>query len=484
MDILEKLKLRIEFEKVQSCLFYKEGKLNVNLLRTYTIDTINHLLLNYNEDHEFVQILNKVKFDLDRSTRIICLDFPANETERDTVVDFIFDENTLVGSDDIFDTLCEFDLFDDTLPGINQSDIERITAENHEKVFCHIGYKVEDTEVLCKSENQDFISSSTNYLIVCDGVGSGINSKDISAFIGNQFSKFIESFHVNLKSINEFSRSSFIQQGVYLLNQQLVNLMKSNEFNDGNSGTTMSSAIKISTNAYHICSIGDSPVYLFDLFKGFYKLNSDDTLISKLQKKGFFHKSPLENDLTISFLRSMWPNKSDENLYSMANQCIVKSFGFKPDAVTFSNSNNQTLQVENSSGIIICSDGISDQFEDEIFYNLILLGGIKEMITEYNLILYSEFFNYSDMFIRDILNRNILDFTNISDIKRIYDKISSRLFLTYGFQIKNVVFKGAIKEVSKEALLVMQNKRLTTQNKPYPGFKKPKSDNIAIGYLI
>jgi len=106
------------------------------------------------------------------------------------------------------------------------------------------------------------------------------------------------------------------------------------------------------------------------------------------------------------------------------------------------------------------------------------------MITEYNLILYSEFFNYSDMFIRDILNRNILDFTNISDIKRIYDKISSRLFLTYGFQIKNVVFKGAIKEVSKEALLVMQNKRLTTQNKPYPGFKKPKSDNIAIGYLI
>ena len=57
MDILEKLKLRIEFEKVQSCLFYKEGKLNVNLLRTYTIDTINHLLLNYNEDHEFVQIL-------------------------------------------------------------------------------------------------------------------------------------------------------------------------------------------------------------------------------------------------------------------------------------------------------------------------------------------------------------------------------------------------------------------------------------------
>ena len=51
-------------------------------------------------------------------------------------------------------------------------------------------------------------------------------------------------------------------------------------------------------------------------------------------------------------------------------------------------------------------------------------------------------------------------------------------------RIKNVVFKGAIKEVSKEALLVMQNKRLTTQNKPYPGFKKPKSDNIAIGYLI
>lgn len=484
MDILEKFKLRIEFEKKQSCFLYKEGKLNDNLLRTYTIDTISHLIVTYNEDYEFVKTLKEIRSDLDRSTRIICLDVPQDVQESDTVVDFIIDENTLISNDDIYDTCSEFELIEDTLPGIEQIDYDRLVADKINRVFCHIGYKIDDSEVLCKSENQDFIASSNKQLIVCDGVGSGINSKDISEFVGIQFSNFIESFYANLKIINEFSRSAFIQQGVYVLNQQLTSLMKSQQFNDSNSGTTLSGAIKIGPNAFHICSIGDSPIYTFDIFKGFSQINTDDTLLKKLYKKGFFANSPSENDLTISLLRSMWPNNSDENLYSMARQCIVKSFGFKMDGVTFSEGNNQTIHLESSSGIIICSDGISDQFNIETFHLILLLGGIKEMIREFNLERYADCFNYSSAFMKQILSSCILDFNIRTHIKVIYNTILAKVFSTYGFHVNDVILTGGIKEVSNEALLVMQNQRLNHLHQPLNGFKKPKSDNIAIGYLV
>ena len=484
MDILERLKLRIEFEKKQSGILYSQEKLNVNILRTYTRDTIAYLIKEHAGDIELVKTLVKIHSDLDTHTRIIQLDSEhSNIQESDTVCDFVIDENTLVSDDDIFDTCSEFELFEDTLPGVQQRDESRIVATQAHKVFCHIGYKTEEDNVLCKSENQDYIHQSQNHLVVCDGVGSGLNSKDISEFVGSQFANFIDSFIVNMRVTNEFSRSSFIQHGVLVINQQVIQLIESKQFVDGNSGTTLSSAFKVGPNSFHISAIGDSPIYLFDLFNGIRQLNTDDTILNKLKNQGYFVNNPMENSNTINLLSRMWPNDPTENLLSIAKQCIVKSFGFKQSGVLFSENNNQTIHLESTSGILICSDGISDQFNLDGLYSCILLGGIKEMITEFNLLSYSHIFNYTPHELLKILNSNITQYSDLKSVKVIYRSILNKLFYTYGFSLLDIILKGGIKEASKEALLAMKKSRIDFVNANH-AFLKPKSDNISIGYII
>ena len=484
MDILERLKLRIEFEKKQSNILYYQDKLTTNILRTYTRDTISFLIREHADDVELVKNLVKIHSDLDRHTRIVQLDSDyLNTHESDTVYDFVIDENTLVSEDDIFDTCSEFELFDDTLPGIEHSDESRIVASQSYKVFCHIGYKTEGDNVLCKSENQDFIYQSPNHLVVCDGVGSGVNSKDISEFVGSQFASFVESFIVNMRATNEFSRSAFIQHGVLVINQQVIKLIESKQFVDGNSGTTLSSAFKVGPNSFHVSSIGDSPIYVFDMFNGFRQLNTDDTILNKLRNQGYFVNDPLENSNTINLLSRMWPNDPIGNLLPKAKQCIVKSFGFKQAGVIFSKNNNQTIHLESTSGILICSDGISDQFTINGLYSCILLGGVKEMISEFNLLSYSHCFNYKENELLKILNSNITQYSDLKSIKTIYRNILNKLFYTYGFHLLDIILKGGIKEASREALLAM--KKSTTQfAATNHAFVQPKSDNISIGYII
>ncbi len=106
------------------------------------------------------------------------------------------------------------------------------------------------------------------------------------------------------------------------------------------------------------------------------------------------------------------------------------------------------------------------------------------MIREFNLAKYANCFNYSSGFMNQILSSSILDFHSRGHIKDVYNTILSKVFSTYGFQVKDVILTGGIKEVSSEALLVMQNLRLDHLHNPLSGFKKPKSDNVAIGYLV
>jgi len=484
MDILERLKLRIEFEKKQSRILYEQDKLNVNILRTYTRDTISFLIKEHAGDIELVKTLVKIHSDLDTHTRIIQLDSEySNTQESDTVCDFVIDENTLVSEDDIFDTCTEFELFDDTLPGVEHRDDSRIVAAQAHRAFCHIGYKTEGENVLCKSENQDYIHQSQNHLVVCDGVGSGLNSKDISEFVGSQFANFVDSFIVNMRATNEFSRSTFIQHGALVINQQVIKLIESKQFVDGNSGTTLSSAFKVGPNSFHISSIGDSPIYVFDLFNGLRQINTDDTILNKLKSQGYFVNDPLENSNTINLLRAMWPNDPIGNLLPIAKQCIVKSFGFKQSGVIFSRNNNQTIHLESTSGILICSDGISDQFTIDGLYSCILLGGVKEMITEFNLLSYSHCFNYREDELLRILNSNITQYSDLKSVKTIYRNILNKLFYTYGFHLLEVILKGGIKEASREALLAMKKSRIEFTDINHV-FVHPKSDNISIGYII
>ena len=490
MELIEKFRIRIEFEKKQALSLFNEGKLTNELLKTYTRDTISFLIDNYNQDLEFVKVLQEIRSELSNNTRIICLDVPTekenvNEREHDTVIDFMLDENTVVSEDEIMDeTYLDFEEFEETIPGIDQCDIDRIKTGTKENVFCHIGYKVENQSIYSKSENQDYVYSQDNFLIVCDGVGSGINSKKISEFVATQYAHFIDSFYYNIVNTNEISRSAFIQQGAFVINKQIRSLIENCSESDKSSGTTLASAIRINRNTFHISSVGDSPIYKFDLFKGLSQISTDDSLLNKLQSKGFFVNSPEENMETLNFLARMWPNENPYNLIHIARQCIVKSFGLKQEGVLFSSTNNKTIHIESTSGLILCTDGICDQFEINGLVANLQLGGIKKLIKEFNLVRYHDCFGVDKQTMMDILTREIFEFTDFYEINSIYSIIISKLFNTYGHHLIEVVLKGGINQLSKESLNTMQQKRMFHTGQPFNGYKKPKPDNIGIGYIF
>lgn len=477
MDLLERFRLRINFEKQQSVMLRNEGLLTEEILRTYTKDTIVYLINEVIQDKSTLGKLNQILNELENTTRVICLNVPViDETniyrEDDTLSDFILDENTLM------EELLDETIYEEPiLVDIHQTDQERMIMTNLNHGFCHIGYKIDSGKVVSKSENQDFIISNPNYLIVCDGVGSGLNSKKVSEFTAIQYSTFLESFIYQIQSTNQESRKAFIQQGVYVINHQLQELMKSNYFTDENSGTTLASVIKIANNQYHIANLGDSPVYTFDILGGMHQITYDDTLVNKLSLN-------ISEAEILQVLHKMWPGNSNEQVIRIANQCIVKSFGFKQESVTFNPKNNLTVRVSDTTTFIACSDGISDQFDLNIMNYLMFLGGLKSLIREFNLIKYSKCFNINFLQFEFLEQARLHEIQHFPDIYNIYNSVVRQLFQTYGFYLKEPILEGGIKEVSYEALMNMQNLRLDPNSNPFYGYKIPKSDNISIGFLI
>ncbi|GGG44958.1 PP2C family protein-serine/threonine phosphatase [Bizionia arctica] len=186
-----------------------------------------------------------------------------------------------------------------------------------------------------KKVNEDYVQSSDNIFIVCDGVGGEVSGDVASREVANSIFKQTQN--------NELKLTKDEIEAIVSNSQKHLNiLIQENEELEGMSTTL--AAVFISEKGFFITHIGDSRVYLIRPSDNVFWQTWDHSLVGNLVKNGEISREAGRN-------------------HPMNNQI------FKAIKANFKNkiSNPEihfVTDIRKDDILFICSDGVSEAFSD------------------------------------------------------------------------------------------------------------------------
>lgn len=204
------------------------------------------------------------------------------------------------------------------------------------------------THIGKKKVNEDYLKSSKNAFIICDGVGGEVKGEIASKEVANYIFNHIENLEGSISNED-------VLKAIHDSQENLNNVIKKDDSLAG-MATTLA-AVFVSDTGFIVSHIGDSRVYVVRPSENLFWQTWDHSLVGNLVKNGEISREAGRN-------------------HPMNNQ-IAKAIkaNFK-DKITTPEINLITDIRENDI-IFICSDGVSEAFSDVELLELLAKTNIK-----------------------------------------------------------------------------------------------------------
>lgn len=406
-------------------------------------------------------------------------------------------------------------------------DIERVVCINN----FYPCYAISDIGIAKdpskESVNQDYIYSKDMITIVCDGLGSGQRSDEISKWCAHQIADYAPAF-VNARDVSHALEifNKYFQE----ISEKLKVKMSADPQVYQGAGTTIALVVNHNSGNKIVLTLGDSEVlkisdvssvesvtninldtlygYLFKelnmldalslvdnefpLFQSKFRSYLTDKIGTKISTTTLNASSDFEfyqgliQDLQglkefkhLIYLCTKFFN--NESSFRQGKQAVVKGF---PDQIQIESSNLSIIEKQDEDILLAVTDGLTDQMTLEQIERVFYYGAIKAMLIKINdPKLNSKY--------QEILNsQHVIDLSTQIDLKKIYIQLKNKLIKKEGIlmfakkdpesvrEVMQLVKEAGTQELKKEAILNMLNLRLEQT-----GYKIPKKDNISIATL-